>query len=65
MTTSSFSSSSTERFGIAEKNASTASRLLSEAVEEGLIVVADPDAGTRSRRYVPFWAPALGSEEVS
>ena len=33
-----------ERFGIAEKNASTASRLLSEAVEAGLIEVEDPEA---------------------
>ena len=54
-----------ERFGIAEKNASMASRLLNEAVEAGLIVVADPEAGTRIRQYLPFWAaPGLGSAEV-
>ncbi len=45
-----------ERFGIAEKNASMASRLLSEAVKAGLIVVEDPEAGTRIRSYLPFWA---------
>jgi predicted HTH transcriptional regulator len=45
-----------ERFGIADRNASTASRLLNEAVEAGLIVVPDPDVGSRVRRYLPFWA---------
>lgn len=55
-----------ERFGIAEKNASTASRLLSEAVEAGLLVVEDPEAGTRIRSYLPFWAsPGPGSGEVA
>jgi ATP-dependent DNA helicase RecG len=54
-----------ERFGIDEKNASTASRLLSEAVETGLIVVADPEAGTRIRRYLPYWAaPRSGPEKI-
>lgn len=52
-----------ERFGIAEQNSSTASRLLNEAVEAGLIVVADPEVGTRIRSYVPFWA--AGSPEVA
>jgi predicted HTH transcriptional regulator len=45
-----------ERFGIAEKNASVASRLLNEAIEAGRIVVEDPAAGTRARSYLPFWA---------
>lgn len=49
-------SSLRERFGIATKNASTASKLLGEAVETGLIVIADPESGTRSRSYLPFWA---------
>lgn len=49
-------SSLRERFGIADKNASTASRILADAVEEGLIVVADAAAGLRLRRYWPFWA---------
>lgn len=43
------------RFGIAEKNAATMSRLLADSVREGLIAVANPDVGTRSRRYLPFW----------
>jgi predicted HTH transcriptional regulator len=53
------------RFGIAEKNASTASRLLNEAVEAGAIVVENPEDGTRTRSYLPFWAvPARGREDV-
>lgn len=51
-------SSVRERFGIAEKNASLASRLLNEAVAAGLIVVEDPEVGTRARTYLPFWAAA-------
>jgi len=45
-----------ERFGISERSAATASRLLNEAVEAGLIVVQDPEAGTRIRSYLPYWA---------
>ena len=45
-----------KRFGISDANASIASRLLGEAVDAGLIVVEDPQAGTRSRTYKPFWA---------
>ncbi len=45
-----------ERLGIDDKNIATASRLLGEAVEAGLIVIADPDVGTRSRSYLPYWA---------
>ncbi len=46
------------RFGIEDKNASTASRILADAVDEGLIVVADPAVGPRARRYLPSWARA-------
>ena len=46
------------RFKIADRNASTVSRILAEAVDEELIVVADPAAGPRLRRYLPFWARA-------
>jgi ATP-dependent DNA helicase RecG len=31
-------------------------KLLGEAVEAGLIVIADPKVGTRNRSYLPFWA---------
>jgi hypothetical protein len=55
-----------ERFGIAEKNASMVSRLLNEAVDAGLIVVADREVGTRSRSYLPFWAaPGLGETGIA
>lgn len=60
------SASLRERFGIAEKNASMASRFLNEAVEAGLIVVAAPEIGTRIRSYLPFRAfPGGGSSEVA
>ena len=45
-----------ERFGVAEQNSSMISRLLNDAVAAGVIAVADPDAGTRARSYLPFWA---------
>ncbi len=45
-----------ERFGVEDKNASMVSRFLNEALEAGLIAIADPEVGTRSRSYVPFWA---------
>lgn len=45
-----------QRLGIDDRNLATASRLLGEAVEAGLIVIADPDVGTRIRSYLPFWA---------
>lgn len=47
-----------QRLGIDHKNIATASRLLGEAVASGLIVVADPEVGTRIRSYLPFWAAA-------
>ena len=39
------------RFKIANKSASTVSRILADALKEELIVVADP----RLRRYLPYW----------
>ena len=45
-----------ERFGIAGRNAAAASRLLSEALKAGNIVIEDSEVGTRSRAYLPFWA---------
>jgi len=50
-----------ERLGIDAKNIATASRLLGEAAESGLIVIANPDVGTRIRSCLPFWA-APGSD---
>ncbi len=55
-------SSLRKRFGIAKQNAAIVSRVLSDALEAGLIVIQDPTAGTRSRSYIPFWAaPSNGS----
>ena len=45
-----------KRFGISGQNASAASRLLNEAVDAGVIAIQDATVGTRSRRYLPFWA---------
>ena len=45
-----------ERFGVAEQNSAMISRLLNDAVAAGVIAVADPEAGTRARSYLPFWA---------
>lgn len=50
-----------ERLGVSDKNASMVSRILGEAVAAGLIVVANPENGLRSRHYVPFWAKAGAS----
>lgn len=52
-----------ERFGIDEKNAALASRLLGEAVEAGMILVRDSEAGTRNRTYLPFWAAVSTAKE--
>ena len=45
-----------ERFGIAEHNASTASRIIRDALDERRIKPYDPDQGKRNARYLPFWA---------
>ena len=45
-----------DRFGIAKQNAAAASRFLREALDDGYIVIGNPDAGARSRAYLPYWA---------
>ena len=45
-----------ERFNLAGEQTDRVSRVLREAVDEGLIAVRDPDAGNRHRAYLPFWA---------
>ncbi|GAA0536727.1 helix-turn-helix domain-containing protein [Paractinoplanes ferrugineus] len=45
-----------ERFGIDPKNSARASRLIKEAMEEGLVVLRDPQAPLKLREYVPWWA---------
>lgn len=44
------------RFGIPQRSAARASKLLNDAVEAGLIQPQDPAAGRGQRKYVPFWA---------
>ena len=45
-----------ERFGIAFDNKATASQLIKEAVEVGVIVPYDPETSKRYMKYVPWWA---------
>lgn len=45
-----------ERFGIDAKNSATASRLIKEAVESGMIKPYDERASRKFMKYVPFWA---------
>lgn len=54
-----------QRFGIDERNAAVASRLLNEAVADGMIVVRDLSVGTRSRTYLPYWAASAAPEVVA
>lgn len=44
------------RFGIEQQNSALASRLINEALESGLIVLDDPSAPPKLRRYVPAWS---------
>jgi predicted HTH transcriptional regulator len=46
-----------QRFGIDDKNAAIASRIIGDAVESGLIRLHDPSSASRKHaRYVPYWA---------
>lgn len=45
-----------KRFGIDEKNSATASRLIREALEVGVIVPLDANAGRKYMKYLPWWA---------
>ncbi len=49
-------SSLRERFGIAEKNSSMASRIIREAMGDGLVKPYDPEQGKKYAKYLPFWA---------
>ena len=49
-------SSLRQRFGIEVRNSAQVSRLLAEAVREGVIVPDDPTAARKNMRYVPWWA---------
>lgn len=45
-----------ERFGISESNKAMASRIIRDTIETGKIKLKDPNAATKTRRYVPYWA---------
>ena len=45
-----------QRLGIKAENAAAASRLITSAIQEGWIKVADETVGVKARKYVPFWA---------
>lgn len=45
-----------ERFGIEQKNSATASRLIKEATEAGVIRPYEEATSKRLMKYVPFWA---------
>lgn len=45
-----------ERFGVDVRNSSMISRIIKQALEANVIKMYDPTAGTKSARYVPFWA---------
>lgn len=49
-------SSVRERFGIEEQNKATASRLIREARDAGLIRLVSDTVGDKLRAYLPFWA---------
>ena len=45
-----------QRFGIEPQNTAYASRLIKEALDQGVIVPHDPDSAPKLMRYIPFWA---------
>lgn len=55
-----------ERFGIEEKNRATASRIIRDAVDTGVITPFDPSAAPKIMKYVPWWAaPKNRKREIS
>lgn len=45
-----------ERFGIAPENSAMVTRVMKEAIAQGMVKPFDPDQGRRHAKYVPFWA---------
>ena len=45
-----------KRFGIAQRNIATASRIISDALQAGRIKPFDPHQGRKYAKYLPFWA---------
>lgn len=48
-----------ERFALSDKETSTASSYIREALDAGVIVPYDPDAGRKLMQYVPAWAKPM------
>ena len=49
-------SSLRERFGLDKRNASSISRVLGKCVSMGLLKLKEDGVGTKSKRYIPYWA---------
>jgi len=45
-----------QRFGIEERNAARASRIIAETLKAGRIKPFDPEQGKKYASYLPFWA---------
>lgn len=45
-----------ERFDLPASGASQGSRLIKTCISSNLLKIADPDAGKRYVRYLPYWA---------
>jgi predicted HTH transcriptional regulator len=45
-----------ERFGIEEHNAAIASRIIRDALADGVIKPYDPEQGKKYAKYLPAWA---------
>jgi ATP-dependent DNA helicase RecG len=54
-------SSVRQRFGIEQRNSATASRLIKEAVEAGVILPYDEAAAPKQMKYIPWWAGEAGA----
>jgi ATP-dependent DNA helicase RecG len=49
-------SSLRQRFGIEERNSASVSRVIRDAIGDGLVKAYDPDQGKKFAKYLPFWA---------
>jgi predicted HTH transcriptional regulator len=45
-----------ERFGIEDKNSATASRIIKDTTQAGLIRCHDDSVGSKAKKYLPWWA---------
>ena len=48
-------SSLRERFGLKESESGNLSRLVKDAIDEGLVKPYNPDSGRKHMSYVPYW----------